>query len=139
MSYQSSRWTDLWEWTKTGVFSEWYVDNTPNLYIPQWASPYLRNCRLDGNAVHIRNWHNLFKTLDSRGYGIGTFLNSNESLDKLIVRENILDSEWAEDPNKKLALYEEDWTKTEINTSSYIFNFYIIAVLHWIQSTLVSG
>lgn len=120
MSYKSWKRIDLWEWTKTGVFSEWYVDNTPNLYIPQWASPYLRNARLDGNTVHIRNWHRLFKTLDSRGYWIWTYLKSNESDDRLIVRENILDSEWAEDPNKKLALYDDEWHKTEINTATNI-------------------
>ena len=120
MSYQSAKWMDLWEWTKTGVFSEWYVDNTPNLYIPQWASPYLRNCRLDGNTVNIRKWHRLFTTLDSRGYWIWTYLKSNSANDRLVVRENMVDSEWAEDPSKKLALYAEDWTKTEINTSTYI-------------------
>lgn len=120
MSYQSAKWMDLWEWTKTGVFSEWYVDNTPNLYIPQWASPYLRNARLDGNTVNIRKWHRLFKALDSRGYGIWTYLKTNWADDKIIVRENILDNEWAEDPSKKLALYAEDWTKTEISTSTNI-------------------
>ena len=119
MSYQSWKRMDLWEGTKTGVFSEWYVDNTPNLYIPQWASPYLRNARLDGNVIHIRNWHELFKTLDSRGYWIWTYLNSDETQDKLVVRENIMNWD-EEDPNKKLALYDEEWNKTEINTSSYI-------------------
>ena len=120
MSYQSAKWMDLGDWTKTGVFSEWYVDNTPNLYIPQWASPYLRNARLDGNTVSIRKWHNLFKWLDSRGYGIGAFLHSDSSNDRIVVRENILDWEWAEDPNKKLALYDEEWNKTEINTGANI-------------------
>ena len=115
MSYQSWKRMDLWEGTKTGVFSEWYVDNTPNLYIPQWASPYLRNARLDGNVIHIRNWHELFKTLDSRGYWIWTYLNSDETQDKLVVRENIMNWD-EEDPNKKLALYDEEWNKTEINT-----------------------
>ena len=115
MSYQSAKWQDLWEGTKTGVFSEWYVDNTPNLYIPQWASPYLRNARLDGNVIHIRNWHELFKALDSRGYWIWTYLNSDETQDKLVVRENIMNWD-EEDPNKKLALYDEEWNKTEINT-----------------------
>jgi hypothetical protein len=67
MSYQTARWQSLGENSKTGVFSEGYVDNTPNLYLPDGASPYLRNARLDGNTVHIRKGHRLFKTLSSVG------------------------------------------------------------------------
>ena len=59
------------------------MDNTPNLYLPDGASPYLRNARLDGNTVHIRKGHRLFETLSSVGKGLGTYLRSDEFYDRL--------------------------------------------------------
>lgn len=113
MSYQTAIWASLGRNSKTWVFSEGYVDNTPNLYLPDGASPYLRNARLDGNTVHIRPWHRLFKTLSDIGSGIGSYLRQDSDYDTIIVRENV-------DTNKKLALYSEDGTKTEISTSTSI-------------------
>lgn len=113
MSYQTAKWQSLWENSKTGVFSEGYVDNTPNLYLPDWASPYLRNVRLDGNTVHIRKGHRLFKTLSSIGKGMGSYLKDDEFYDRIVVRENA-------DTNKKLAVYDEEGNKTEINTGANI-------------------
>lgn len=113
MSYQTAKWQDLWADTDSGVFSMWYIDNTPNLYLPQWASPYLRNARLDGNTVQIRPGHRLFKTLASKGFGIGSYLRQDEFYDTILVRENV-------DTSKKLAEYKEDWTKTEISTGANI-------------------
>lgn len=113
MSYQTAKWQDLWADTDSGVFSMWYIDNTPNLYLPQGASPYLRNARLDGNTVNIRPGHRLFQTLSSVGMWIWSYLRQDEFYDTIIVRENI-------DTNKKLAEYKEDWTKTEINTGANI-------------------
>ena len=113
MSYQTAKRQDLGADTDTGVFSQWYIDNTPNLYLPQGASPYLRNARLDGNTVNIRPGHRLFKSLSSRGYGIWSYLRQDEYYDTILVRENI-------DTNKKLATYKEDGTKVEINTGANI-------------------
>ena len=113
MSYQTAKWQDLWADTDSGVFSMWYIDNTPNLYLPQGASPYLRNARLDGNTVNIRPWHRLFKTLSSTGKGMGAYLMDDEYYDTIVVRENV-------DTAKKLAKYKEDWTKTEISTGANI-------------------
>ena len=113
MSYQTAKWQDLWADTDSGVFSMWYIDNTPNLYLPQGASPYLRNARLDGNTVNIRPWHRLFKTLSSTGKGMWAYLMDDEFYDTIVVRENV-------DTGKKLAKYKEDWTKTEINTGANI-------------------
>ena len=113
MSYQSAKWFDLWQWAGTGVFSQWYIDNTPNLYLPAWASPYLRNARLDGNTVYIRNWHKLFTTLSSTGKGIWTYLRDDSYYDRIIVRENVAS-------NQKLALYDEEWNKTAIVTGANI-------------------
>lgn len=111
--YRDAKWKDLGEWTDTGVFSMWYIDNTPNLYLPSWASPYLRNARLDGNTVSIRPWHSLFKTLDSVWLWIGAYYRTLRSNDRIAVRENI-------DSTHKLALYAEDGTKTSIDTSTNI-------------------
>lgn len=113
MSYQTARWQSLGENSRTGVFSEWYVDNTPNLYLPDWASPYLRNARLDGNTVHIRKGHRLFATLDSVAHWIGSYLKDDEFYDRIIVRVNA-------DTNKKLALYDENGTEEEIATGANI-------------------
>ena len=113
MSYQTARWQSLGENSKTGVFSEGYVDNTPNLYLPDGASPYLRNARLDGNTVNIRRGHILFKTLSSVGKGLGSYLKDEEFYDRIVVRENI-------DTSKKLALYDIEGNKTEVNTGANI-------------------
>lgn len=113
MSYQTAKWQDLGADTDTGVFSMWYIDNTPNLYLPQGASPYLRNARLDGNTVYIRPWHRLFKSLSSVWKGIWSYLRQDEFYDTILVRENI-------DTSKKLATYKEDGTKTEISTGANI-------------------
>lgn len=113
MSYQTARWQSLGSNSKTGVFSEGYVDNTPNLYLPDGASPYLRNVRLDGNTAHIRKGHRLFAGLSSVGKGLGTYLKDDEFYDTLVVRENI-------DTNKKIGLYDKEGNKTEINTGANI-------------------
>ena len=113
MSYQTARWQSLGENSKTGVFSEGYVDNTPNLYLPDGASPYLRNARLDGNTVNIRKGHILFKTLNSVGKGLGSYLKDDEFYDRIVVRENV-------DTDKKLALYDIEGNKTEISTGENI-------------------
>jgi hypothetical protein len=70
MSYQTARWQSLGSNSKTGVFSEGYVDNTPNLYLPDGASPYLRNVRLDGNTAVIRKGHSLLSNLISTSRGM---------------------------------------------------------------------
>ena len=116
MSYRTASWQDLWEGTGTGVFSQGYVDNTPNLYIPQWASPYLRNARLDGNTIEIRKGHTLFKDIESleawwavASKGIWSYLRPNDLSSRLIVRENY-------DADKKIVLYDEDGTATPVTT-----------------------
>lgn len=113
MSYQTARWQSLGENSKTGVFSEGYVDNTPNLYLPDGASPYLRNVRLDGNTVNIRKGHILWKWLSSVAKGLGSFLRDDEFYDRIAVRENVA-------TNKKLALYDIDGNKTEISTGALV-------------------
>ena len=113
MSYQTARWQSLWENSKTWVFSEGYVDNTPNLYLPDGASPYLRNARLDGNTVSIRKGHRLFKSLSSVWKGMWSYLRDDSFYDTIVVRENV-------DTDKKLATYKEDGTKTVIETSTNI-------------------
>ena len=113
MSYQTARWQSLGENSKTWVFSEGYVDNTPNLYLPDGASPYLRNARLDGNTVSIRKGHRLFKSLSSVWKGMWSYLRDDSFYDTIVVRENV-------DTDKKLATYKEDGTKTVIETSTNI-------------------
>lgn len=113
MAYRDAKWKDLWEWTDTGVFSMWYIDNTPSLYLPDWASPYLKNARLDWNTVSIRPWHSLFKTLSEVASGIWAYYRTLRSNDRIAVRENI-------DSTTKIALYAEDGTKTPITTSTNI-------------------
>lgn len=113
MSYQTSKWQSLGDGTDSGVFSLWYIDNTPSLYLPSWASPYLRNARLDWNTVSIRPGHSLFKTLNSVAHWIGAYYRTLRSNDRIAVREN-------NDTDKKIVLYDEDGTATPINTSTYI-------------------
>lgn len=113
MSYQTAKWQSLGENSKTGVFSEGYVDNTPNLYLPDGASPYLRNVRLDGNTANIRKGHILFKELSSVAKGLGSYLKDDDYYDRIVVRENV-------DTDKKLALYDVDGNKTAISTSTNI-------------------
>lgn len=109
MAYQNAKWMNLGENSNTWVFSEGYVDNTPNLYLPDGASPYLRNARLDGNTINIRSGHRLFKDLDSVAKWLGSYLRGDSFYDRILVRENV-------DTNKKLALYDESGNKTEVNT-----------------------
>lgn len=52
MSFQTAKTITLGE--KKGVFSGGYTDNTPNLYLSENLSPYLRNARLDGASTIIR-------------------------------------------------------------------------------------
>ena len=113
MSYQTARWQSLGENSRTGVFSEWYVDNTPNLYLPDGASPYLRNARLDGNTVSIRKGHTLFAGLESIAHWLGSYLKDDDFYDRIVVRENV-------DTDKKLALYDVSGNKTAISTSTNI-------------------
>jgi len=78
-------------WSEDGPFSKGYIDNTQNLFLMDGASPYLRNCRLDGNSIIQRPWHWLFATLTAGSYpkGIGGYLRTTASNDRLVVRHNI--------------------------------------------------
>jgi len=113
MSYQSSTRVNLSK--KDPVFSGWYIDNVVNLDLPNQASPYLRNARLDGTSIIIRPWHTLFSSLTAGSYpkGIASYLRTTASNDRLIVRHN-------QDTNKKLVSIDSSGTATAISTSTDI-------------------
>lgn len=113
MSYKSAKRVDVW-W-KWWAFSKWYIDNTQDLYLQDWASPYLRNARIDWNSTIIRPWHSLFAELTDWDYPrwISRYLQSDSTLDKLIIRHN-------QDTDKKLVLIDSLANITEIDTSTDI-------------------
>lgn len=113
MSYQTSKRQSLGDGTDSGVFSLWYIDNTPSLYLPSWASPYLRNARLDWNTVSIRPGHSLYKTLNSVAHWIAGYYMEDRNYDTIAIRANI-------DTTKKIGLYDKDGTLTAIDTSTHI-------------------
>ena len=57
MSYDSATYIEL-----EGAFGGGLVDNTPNTHLDPRYSPFLRNCRLDGQSVVSRPGHELFYT-----------------------------------------------------------------------------
>lgn len=79
MSYNSSKYVRPEE-----IFSGGYVDNTPNEYLGDKYSPFLRNARLEGHAIKIRPWHELRATLTSWDFPRGIWASS----DYLLVRHN---------------------------------------------------
>lgn len=113
MTYQTAE--RINPWSKDPVFSGWYIDNVVNLNLPNNASPYLRNARLDWTSTRNRKWHSLFSTLATWSYpkGIVSYLRTVSSNDRLIVRHN-------QDTNKKLVSIDSSWTATAIDTSTDI-------------------
>jgi len=113
MSYKTAKYITLW--SKTGVFSKGMIDNTQNLYLNEWASPYLRNARLDWQSIIIRPWHTLAKELTAWSYpkGIGSYLQSTASNDRIVIRHN-------QDTTKKLVTLTEALVLAEIDTSTDI-------------------
>lgn len=86
MSYQKS--TQIYPWQKEGwVFSWGLVDNTPQVNMGEQYSPYLRNCRLDGNSIIIRPWREVLATLDAWDYprGIWSYLDAVDPADNLLL------------------------------------------------------
>jgi len=97
------------------VFSWGYCDNTPDVFLKDQYSPYLRNARLDWQAITIRPWHSLFATLTawSSPKWIGSYLRADPTNDVLVVRHN-------KDSDEKLVTITESWTVTDINTGANI-------------------
>lgn len=104
MSYQSSRYVRPDE-----IFAGGYVDNTVNEYLGDKYSPFLRNARLEGHAIKIRPWHELFATLTSWDYPRGIWASS----DYLLVRHN-------QGATQKLVRIDSDWTVTPVETAALI-------------------
>ena len=115
MSYDSSKYYDLAKGLKTGIFSGGFVDNVAEIDMAWCYSPYLRNCRLDGQSIVSRPWHQLFSTLASGDYprGIGAYLRTVASSTRLVVRHN-------KDADEKLYTIDSDGVATSINTGSDI-------------------
>ena len=113
MSYQSAKRIPLSE--KNWIFSWGFVDNVTNVDMAPHYSPYLRNARLDWQSIIIRPWFRTFATLASWSYpkGIGTYLQSNASNDRLVVRHNI-------DSTHKLCTISDSGTVTPILTGTNI-------------------
>lgn len=90
MSYRTAKRQPLNTSTKKGLFAWWYVDNIDNFNMASYYSPYLRNCRLDGQSIIIRPWHSLFAELTAWVYpkGIGSYLRTNSANDVMVVRHN---------------------------------------------------
>lgn len=97
------------------TFSGGYCDNTPNLFLKDQYSPYLRNCRFDWQSIVIRPGHSLFASLAAWNYPkwIGSYLRANPANDVLVVRHNI-------DSTHKLYTLTESGTLTSVSTSSNI-------------------
>jgi len=112
MSYSTAKpyypWTS---WKQQWPFALGYIDNAASINLPEWASPYLRNARIEWNSIIIRPWHTLHATLEEGSYpkGMWAYTRSNWS-DKIIIRHN-------QDTDKRLVLVDSDWDITEINTS----------------------
>lgn len=110
---------DQWEWIQLSkekwVCSGWYVDNVQSIDMQPYFSPYARNFRIKWQSVEIRPWHILFATLQSGDYprGIGRYLRTTSSNDRLVVRHNI---SWTQ----KLYTIDEAGSATAITTSSNI-------------------
>lgn len=113
MSFSTAKTITLGE--KKGVFSGWYADNTPNLYLAENLSPYLRNARLDGASIIIRPGHSLFATLTAGSYpkGIGAYIRASSTDDRIVVRHNT-------DATHKLYTITSTWTTTSIVTGANI-------------------
>lgn len=113
MSYQTAQRLPLSE--KEWLFSGGFVDNVDNLDLAPHFSPYLRNCRSDWQSMAQRPWHQLFVELTAWSYpkGITSYLRTNSSNDRLIVRHN-------KDADEKMVSIEEDGTVTNINTGTFI-------------------
>lgn len=116
MSYSTAK--PYYPWTsgkQQWPFAMWYIDNCQNIDLPEWASPYLRNARIEWSSIKIRPWHTLYKELTQWTYprGIWVYSRASDNDDSLIIRHN-------QDTNKKLVTIANDWTITEINTSTLI-------------------
>lgn len=110
MSYSRSK-----SFAPKGVFTGWYVDNTPESTLADKFSPYLRNTRLDWMASIIRPWHTLLTSFTdtTNPKWLGVYLRTNPANDVMVVRSN---ESWTE----KLVTVQEDWTKNNITTSALI-------------------
>ena len=111
MSYQTAKRQDLLD--KQWIFSGGFVDNCENLDLSPHYSPYLRNARLEWQSVIIRPWHSLFVDLEPWSYPKWIWSYLNTSWDKIVLRHNI-------DSTHKLYTLWEDWTLTDIDTSTNI-------------------
>lgn len=99
------------------LFSSGYVDNTPEHKLADMFSPYLRNARLDGNAIINRPWHSLHVTLTSGDYprGLSSYLREDSANNVMLVRHNI-------DATHKLNTVTVWWTVVDIVTASNILS-----------------
>lgn len=113
MSYQSSQRVNLSD--KEGIFSGGFVDNVQNVDMAPYFSPYLRNCRLDGQSIKIRPGHQIFATLTAGSYpkGIGSYLRTVPANDRLVVRHN-------QSATQKLVVIDELWAITPVTTAANI-------------------
>lgn len=113
MSYRTAQRQQLSN--KKGIFSGGLVDNTEDVNKQPYYASYIRNARLEGESIIIRPWHQIFATLTAGSYpkGIGSYLRTDASNDRLIVRHN---TDWTH----KLYTLEEDGTATSITTASDI-------------------
>ena len=113
MSYQEARRQPLSK--SDWLFSGGYVDNVQNVDLAPQFSPYLRNCRLDGQSIIIRPGHSLISTLTAWDYpkGISWYLRTDASNDRLIVRHNT-------DATHKLYSITTTWVATSIDTGANI-------------------
>lgn len=73
------------------LFSGWFVDNVQNVDIAPHYSPFLKNCRFDGQSIVIRPGHELFASLTAGDYprGLGSYLRSVPANDRMVVRHNV--------------------------------------------------
>lgn len=116
MGYDQAKWFRPTAIAKVNApFAGWLVDNAAGNLISDWASPYLRNCRLDWYSITIRPGHQLFATLTAWSYpkGIWSYDRVSSSDDRIIVRHN-------QDTNKNLVSIDEVWAITAISTSTNI-------------------
>lgn len=113
MSYLTARWTPLS--TQKPLFSWGYVDNTSNIDMAPYFSPYARNFRIDGGSIIIRPWHFLFTTLTAWSYpkGITWYLRLSAANDRIIARHN-------QSATDKLVSITSTGTVTAIATSTDI-------------------
>lgn len=98
------------------AFEGGYIDNLQDIKLPDDKSPYLRNVRIDGEAISNRPGHALFgELLGGTGIpkGIGAYLRPNTDDDRLIVRQNVSGTQ-------KLISINENGIQTNITTGSDI-------------------